>query len=520
MSASPASPAVAEIRVFLCDDTPELRRRVRSSLVTAGGLRVVGEADDPVDGLPLIGDLQPDVVVLDLSMPRMDGLEAIAHIHERAPDAGIIVYSGFLGATMARQALALGADCYLEKSEPLPVLGAAVREVAAARRAGRRPTVAPSAPTDAAGAAPVMPPVAAAALPGAEPPADVRSLPGQAGSRGAAVAVALGLAVLIEVLIVVVHDPGIGVAQLFAVPVALLAALFGLRTGIAAAVLASVLTVAADVLGSADPGPAGYLSRIVVFTFVGVIVGWFSDRARDDVRRSNAVNAELARSNAELEQFAYIASHDLAEPLRTITGFTELLGRRYAGQLDEKADRYIEHIVNGTARMQRLIDDLLAYSRVGRMEIAPEAFPLGDAVDQVCAALSGAIAERGAVVTRDELPVVFADPPQVAQVLQNLVGNAIKFQEADATPLVHIGAERDGSLWRISVADNGIGIDPRFAHRIFRMFQRLHAQHEYTGTGIGLAICQRIVERNGGRIWVEPGPSGGSIFSFTLPGAP
>jgi signal transduction histidine kinase len=348
----------------------------------------------------------------------------------------------------------------------------------------------------------------------------VRALPGDAIPAATALAVAVGAALIVELLILLVHDPAVGVAQLFAVPAALVAVRFGLHAGVGAAAVASVLTVVGDVLSDASPGPAGYTARFVVFFVVAVLVGWFADRAREDIRLGVAVNAELERSNGELEQFAYIASHDLAEPLRTITGFTELLGRRYTGQLDEKADRYIEHIVNGTTRMQRLIDDLLAYSRVGRMEIAPEPFALGDALDQVCAALSSTIAERGAVITRGPLPVVFADPPQIAQVLQNLVGNAMKFQAPGETPAVHVAAEADDGMWRVTVADNGIGIDPRFAHRVFRMFQRLHAQHEYSGTGIGLAICQRIVERNGGRIWVEPGPDGGSTFSFTLPGAP
>jgi len=514
--------AVADLRIFLCDDTPELRRRVRAQLSAVDGLSVIGEADDPVDGLPLIAALQPDIVILDLSMPRMDGLEAIEHIQACAPESGIVIYSGFLGVTMEPQALALGADRYVEKSAPLSTLSGVVMEVAAARKAGERPVRTLSAATvGAAGPepAPRLSPLPAGARSVAVG-APERTLPGDAVSAERVLAAAGALTAVIFGLEIAVHDPGLGIAQLLVVPAAILAVRFGLRAGLVAAVAA----IALSVLGTlgADPalGPAAYASCVVTFLTVVGAVGWFADRAREDIRSSEAVNRELERSNSELEQFAYVASHDLAEPLRTITGFTELLARRYTGQLDDKADRYVKHIVTGTARMQRLIDDLLAYSRVGRVEIAPEPIALDAAVDHVCASLSAVIADSGAAVTHDQLPTVFADPQQIAQVLQNLIGNAIKFQAAGAAPRITVTAERDDALWRIDVTDNGIGIDPRFADRIFRMFQRLHAQHEYTGTGIGLAICQRIVERNGGRIWVESQPGSGSTFSFTLPGPP
>lgn len=519
MTTGTARPMVSEIRIFLCDDTPELRRRVRAQLTMIDGLSVIGEADDPVDGLPVIGDLQPDVVLLDLSMPRMDGLEAIEHIQACAPDAGIIIYSGFLGVTMEGQALALGADRYVEKSQPLTLLVDVVRDVVAARRAGLRPVPTRSAPAPVHAPAVTTHGAASGTVP-TDGEAAPRALPGDTAPAWAVLLAAGLLTAVVFALTLAFQDPRLGIGQLLVVPSAVLAVRFGLRAGLVAAALATLLVVLALEISDASPGVGGFVVRGIVFFVVAGLVGWFADHARQDIRHSTAVNTELERSNAELEQFAYIASHDLAEPLRTITGFTELLARRYGGELDEKADRYIEHIVGGTKRMQQLIDDLLAYSRVGRAEITAEPFSLEATLAQVRSALAGVIAERGALITHDALPTVLADPEQISQVLQNLINNAVKFQAAGEVPRVHVSAQHDGTLWRIDVRDNGIGIDPRFAQRIFRMFQRLHAQHEYSGTGIGLAICQRIVERNGGHIWVESQPGAGSTFSFTIPGGP
>jgi PAS domain S-box-containing protein len=228
--------------------------------------------------------------------------------------------------------------------------------------------------------------------------------------------------------------------------------------------------------------------------------------------------AELARSNAELEQFAYVASHDLSEPLRTISGFVKLLAQRYEGQLGPEADEFIGYAVGGTVRMQALIDDLLAYSRVGR-EGSAEARADGDeALAAARAALAERIMRRGVEVEAQPLPAVRASPRELTQLLQNLLSNAIKFCDASA-PRVRVWAEpADDGGWAFTVADNGIGIDPRHAERVFKMFQRLHPRDAYPGTGIGLAICRKIVEGRGGRIWVEPAQGGGSAFRFTLPG--
>lgn len=231
-------------------------------------------------------------------------------------------------------------------------------------------------------------------------------------------------------------------------------------------------------------------------------------------------NAEdLRRSNEELERFAYVASHDLQEPLRTVASFAQLLGKRFKGKLDNDADEFIQFIVDGANRMQTLINDLLSFSRVGTKgkPFAPVATE--DVVKTVLHDLNGSIADHGAEVTHDALPVVMADGVQVRQVLQNLIGNAIKFHKKGEPPRVHISAAPQNGQWEFRVRDSGIGIDPQYFERVFIIFQRLHGKEEYSGTGIGLAVCKKIVERHAGRIWVESEPGVGSTFCFTLPGA-
>ncbi|MEA2640736.1 MAG: hypothetical protein QOF51_2130 [Chloroflexota bacterium] len=225
---------------------------------------------------------------------------------------------------------------------------------------------------------------------------------------------------------------------------------------------------------------------------------------------------DLARSNAELEQFAYVASHDLQEPLRVVGSFAQMLARRYRGQLDADADRFIGHVTDGASRMQRLINDLLTYSRVATRANTPEATDCDAVVAQAADNLGEAIAETGAEVTHDPLPIVPADKGQLTQVFQNLIANGIKFHGAEP-PRVHVSAERQNGDYVFSVRDNGIGFEPAYADRIFVIFQRLWGVDEYPGTGIGLALCKRIVERHGGRIWVTSAPDEGSIFSFSIP---
>jgi len=225
---------------------------------------------------------------------------------------------------------------------------------------------------------------------------------------------------------------------------------------------------------------------------------------------------ELNRSNVELEQFAYIASHDLQEPLRMVASYTQLLARRYRGQLDADADEFISFAVDGANRMQRLIQDLLTYSRVGTKGTDLLDTSSEEALQQALINLRGAIEESGAQVTHDPLPDVMADEMQLTQLFQNLVGNAIKYQ-SPGVPRVHISAVLNGEKkWEFSVKDNGLGIDPQYFERIFGMFQRLHKRGEFAGTGIGLAICKKIVERHGGNISVESQPGNGSTFRFFL----
>jgi signal transduction histidine kinase len=226
---------------------------------------------------------------------------------------------------------------------------------------------------------------------------------------------------------------------------------------------------------------------------------------------------DLARSNAELEQFAYVASHDLQEPLRMVASFTQLLAKRYRGRLDADADEFIGFAVDGSTRMQRLLNDLLAYSRVGTRSkpftLVECDSVLSDALDNLKPAIEGS----GALITHEPLPIVRGDEVQLLQLFQNLIGNAVKFHGQE--PLqVHISAAQPDGDWVLAVRDNGIGIAPEQQGRIFLIFQRLHHRSEYPGTGIGLAICKRIVERHGGRIWVESEVGKGSTFYFTIKG--
>jgi len=225
---------------------------------------------------------------------------------------------------------------------------------------------------------------------------------------------------------------------------------------------------------------------------------------------------ELARSNHDLEQFAYVASHDLQEPLRMVAAYTQLLAERYRGKLDEQADKYIKYAVDGAARMQGLIQDLLAFSRVGRQEIELTSTDCNEVVKLAMKNLQASIMESGAVVKYEHLPGLMANGSQLQQVFQNLIGNAIKFHGPE-TPVVQISAEMQGKKWMFSVADNGIGISPEHAENIFVIFHRLHARTEYAGNGIGLSICKKIIERHGGRIAAASRAGGGTTFKFTLP---
>ena len=236
-------------------------------------------------------------------------------------------------------------------------------------------------------------------------------------------------------------------------------------------------------------------------------------RAEEDLAKKAV---ELARSNADLEQFAYIASHDLQEPLRMVAAYTQLIAERYRGKLDENADKFIGYACEGALRMQTLINDLLAFSRIGRTGVKAGRVNCDAAMAEVLLNLGPAIRDCGATVSYAPLPEVLADSSQMTQVFQNLIGNAIKFRGKEP-PEILVQAEKAGQDWLFTVSDNGIGIAPESAENIFVAFQRLHTRTEYPGNGIGLSICKKIIERNGGKIWVESGMSKGSSFKFTLP---
>jgi light-regulated signal transduction histidine kinase (bacteriophytochrome) len=225
---------------------------------------------------------------------------------------------------------------------------------------------------------------------------------------------------------------------------------------------------------------------------------------------------ELQRSNSELEQFAYVASHDLQEPLRKVASFTQLLQRRYAGKLDARADQYIEFAVDGAKRMQALINDLLAYSRVGRSDREPALVSSDAALTQARANLAEQIEETGATIETGHLPLVLAELPLLIAVFQNLLSNALKFS-GEKAPRVVVTVSRDEPFWLFSFSDNGIGIEPEYSERIFVIFQRLHERTAYAGTGIGLSMTRKIIEYFGGRIWLDTTFTGGTRFCFTLP---
>jgi signal transduction histidine kinase len=345
-----------------------------------------------------------------------------------------------------------------------------------------------------------------------------------------AIPIALGLFAAVTAVRFAVTDPSVGsITLLFIVPIALLAIAEGTGAGLASAGLALVLVAVWAIVRDIDITAVDYATRAVAFGTTGGVVGIFADRARANMKalreREETLAAvstqlreradELERSNADLERFAYVASHDLAEPLRTISGFTTLLGRRYKGKLDRQADEFIGFIEDGTRRMQDLIRALLDLSRAGQSSGRPERVDLAAALAEVLNSLHAQIREQEATVRAEGLPVVTGDAAQLRQLLQNLIANAVKFH-TEERPVVEVSARHVGDdRVEVSVADNGIGVPADQAERIFQPFERAAAGHE--GAGIGLAVCARIVATHRGRIWVEPRQKGGSVFRFTLP---
>jgi len=284
-----------------------------------------------------------------------------------------------------------------------------------------------------------------------------------------------------------------------------------------------VLVATSDTVFQPVSGTSRWLpwAILVIGALALTAVGVLLRRALLAARQVRVANAELARSNADLERFAYVASHDLSEPLRTIGGFGGLLERRYGDRLDDEGRMMLGHVTAGASRLQALIDGLLSYARVSTARRNVERIDLNEKLQIVLDSIRPALNDRGAQVEVDPLPTIEGERAQIAQLLQNLLLNAVKFTADDVTPEVRVSAQpvQDGR-WEISIADNGVGIAPGQAQRIFEMFQRGTADRARTGTGIGLALCARIVERHGGHIGVRPREGGGSVFSFDLPGAP
>lgn len=262
--------------------------------------------------------------------------------------------------------------------------------------------------------------------------------------------------------------------------------------------------------------PTDYVQQDVDAVAYIADVAWEISERKRSQERMQKLNRELGRSNTELQQFAYVASHDLQEPLRMVSSYMQLIEQRYANQLDEDARDFIGFAVDGASRMQIMIRDLLALSRVSTRGKPFTALKSGDALDLALENLALAVSESGAVVTHDKMPEVLADSTQLMQLFQNLIGNALKFRSSEV-PKIHISAERNSAEWVFSVSDNGIGFEEGYAKKIFVIFQRLHGRKEYEGTGLGLALCKKIVERHGGNIWAESVPGKGSIFHFTIP---
>jgi PAS domain S-box-containing protein len=247
----------------------------------------------------------------------------------------------------------------------------------------------------------------------------------------------------------------------------------------------------------------------------GQLIGYAKILTDETARKQ--LQDSLTESNTALEQFAYVASHDLQEPLRTMGLYSELLTQKYQGKLDADADRYLKFIIGASGRMSALIRDLLAYARLTTENERPSSIALDEDLEAALTHLEQAIEESGGTVTHDPMPTVQADRGQMVRLFQNLVANAVKYRKPDEPPKVHIGAEQQGNEWVISIRDNGIGFDPKYATTIFGPFKRLHTEQEYPGTGVGLAICRRIVQGMGGRIWAESQPGEGATFFFTLP---
>jgi PAS domain S-box-containing protein len=507
----PEAPRKAPYRVLLVDDVQEERELLGTWLEETSRFVVVGEARDGPRGVVLAGELLPDLVTLDMSMPGGDGYAALRKIQSASPDSTIVVVSGFVSDELAHAIVdTLGASACLDKSIGLDRL---VEELLKA----------------------VERPITVLDLAGDDGRQAVIDREFVTNARLAAIVKSSDDAIIGKTLDGTVTSWNAGAERLYGYTETEM-----VGQNIALLIPSHCVDELSDILkrvGQGEPVEHHETQRVRKDQFVvdvslavspirdrtGVVVG-AATIARDLTDHRKVVIAELARqadelrrSNDELEQFAYVASHDLSEPLRTISGYVELLSRRYGGQLDDDADRFIKHTVDGCDRMRHLIDDLLTYSRAGQTANLTGTIDCASLVRDVVASMSTSLTETNGQVDYDGLPTVRGDQAQLLQLFQNLIANALKFSRPGIPPRVHIEAHQLDSTWTFSVADNGIGIEPEYRDQIFGMFQRLHARDAYPGTGIGLAICMRIVRTHGGQIWVEDKNEAGSCFMFTLP---
>jgi len=513
------------IRVVIVDDAQPLRALLRSTLNRDGRFDVVGEAADGREGVQVVLSSVPDVVLLDLAMPVMDGLEAIPRIVAGSPGTRIVVLSGFEARQVEEEVIELGAAAYLPKgvrpgelTETLTRL-CVTGPMCAAH--GRRHGVPP--PADAASARP--------------PPATD------------APDTCLHLVDVMEDYAICTIDVGgrvvswnRGAQRVKGYPddeiMGSHIARFYLPCDAADGMPESLLARAATAGSAATEGwrirndGSRFWADVVLMALrddAGALTGYL-EVTRDTTERRNSVDTleqmnreleqrtdQLIRSNGDLEQLASVLSHDLNEPLRVVGGFAKLLAEDCDERLDDTGRVYVRNIVQGVVRMRALIEDLVAYARVGADTAAGEPVDCAEVMRAVGEALSLSIDTAGAELTVGELPVVSGRWGDLFQLFQNLVGNALKFVAAGVRPRVAVDAHAEGEGWHVTVIDNGIGIEPDKLERAFRMFQRLHPVDAYAGTGIGLAICQKVVQRGGGRIWIESAPGGGSVVHLTLP---
>jgi PAS domain S-box-containing protein len=484
------NPARERIRVLIADDTATLRVLVRRTLEASEAFDVVGEATDGAEAVDLAAELQPDLVVLDLSMPVLDGMDAIPRIRDRAPEARIVVLSELAADRVGPQAVHEGAAAFLAKGRSPDDLVPLLLQV----WRSNLPRPAPPRPAAECFRRAFEHAPLAMALVGPDDelvyanPALCRLTGYRADQLGA-----LSLAELIhaddrEAAVVAWRAVAAGGRAEATVDVRL--ARPDGRTAWASVSCA----------GAPDEGDGpGLIVQMV------------------DVTEQQWTVRELTRSNAELSSFAYLAAHELKSPLQTLSGFSGLLARMYGPALEPQAQEFVGWIVEGTARMNSLIEDLLTYCSFDGAEPVMQPVALEWVVHEALRQLGGEVSARNAIVVVDDLPTVTGDRAQLGQLVQNLLANALKFVPEGRRPEVHVSAERVGNGWTLTVADNGIGVEDEARERIFAMFQRLHPRERYKGTGIGLSICKRIVERRGGTIWVEANPGGGSRFRFRLP---